>query len=239
MTTENANNEDDEADDNDWEDNGSTGTNEHNDVDDEPNEPDGEPENELENMAQIPGVDKQQIPGVNEQPDNKTVNLTGVDNVDNDAVQLNAMEQATADVEADQQNRQLQLEAAMNECCGEHSKQARSLRPRHQLNYSYQHGHQHMQLVPHDYNHDHPVLESTVMTQHNMSKGVKMFGQAGVDAVQMELQQLHDQKVVLEPMNPDKMTHKEKQASLAYLMFLKQKRTGQIKGRGCTDGRKQ
>ena len=31
----------------------------------------------------------------------------------------------------------------------------------------------------------------------------------------------------------------QKKNALGYRMFLKQKRTGQIKGRGCADGRKQ
>ena len=35
------------------------------------------------------------------------------------------------------------------------------------------------------------------------------------------------------------MTVEEKRAALGYLMFLKEKRTGIIKGRGCADGRKQ
>jgi hypothetical protein len=30
------------------------------------------------------------------------------------------------------------------------------------------------------------------MTQHSIKKGIKLFGQAGVDAVSKELQQLHD-----------------------------------------------
>ena len=35
------------------------------------------------------------------------------------------------------------------------------------------------------------------------------------------------------------MTHIEKKRALQYLMFLKKKRNGKIKGRGCADGRKQ
>jgi len=32
---------------------------------------------------------------------------------------------------------------------------------------------------------------------------------------------------------------KERASALAYLMFLKEKRTGEVKGRGCADGRRQ
>ena len=89
---------------------------------------------------------------------------------------------------------------------------------------------------PWDYSHMHTTLENTVMTQqHNMKKGIKLFGDAGIDAVLKELQQLHDRKV-LEPVNAKEMTNEEKQGALQYLMFLKQKRNGVIKGRGCVDG---
>ena len=91
---------------------------------------------------------------------------------------------------------------------------------------------------PRDYGHMHATLESIVMTQYNMKKGIKVFGEAGVDAVLKELQQLHDRKV-LEPKDAAKLSAEDKKAALQYLMFLKQKRNGTIKGRGCADGRKQ
>ena len=50
---------------------------------------------------------------------------------------------------------------------------------------------------PRDYCHLHTTLESTVMTQHNMKKGINIFGDAGVDAVLKELQQLHDRKALV------------------------------------------
>ena len=40
-------------------------------------------------------------------------------------------------------------------------------------------------------------------------------------------------------MDANKLTYAQKKASLRYLMFLKQKRCGKIKVRGCADGRKQ
>ena len=91
---------------------------------------------------------------------------------------------------------------------------------------------------PRDYAHMHATLESTVMTQHNIKKDIKLFGDAGVNAVLKELQQLHDRKV-LEPKDATKLSGDDKRAALQYLMFLKQKRNGTIKGRGCADGRKQ
>lgn len=71
-----------------------------------------------------------------------------------------------------------------------------------------------------------------------MKEGIKRFGQPGIDAVSTELQQLHD-RVVMKPKHRTDLTPEQRKEALAYLMFLKRKRTGKIKGRGCADGRKQ
>ena len=42
-----------------------------------------------------------------------------------------------------------------------------------------------------------------------------------------------------ESVSSDEMTEKEKKRTLKYLMFLKEKRSGEIKGRGCFDGQPQ
>jgi hypothetical protein len=91
---------------------------------------------------------------------------------------------------------------------------------------------------PRDYGHAHATLESTAMTQHSVRQGIKLFGEQGVDAVMKELVQLHERGVV-EPKHIYELNGQEKQDALQYLMFLKQKRNGTIKGRGCADGRKQ
>ena len=44
---------------------------------------------------------------------------------------------------------------------------------------------------------------------------------------------------VLRPRNTQELSEQERKDALQYLMFLKQKRDGSIKGRGCADGRKQ
>jgi hypothetical protein len=74
--------------------------------------------------------------------------------------------------------------------------------------------------------------------QMSAKKGLKIFGQPGADAIIAELQQLHYRQVV-KPILGDDMTKEQKRAALHYLMFLKQKRCGKIKARGCADGRKQ
>jgi hypothetical protein len=82
---------------------------------------------------------------------------------------------------------------------------------------------------PRDYGHLHTTLEGTAMAQHSMKKGLKVFGAKGSTGVLKELKQLHDQKV-LEPTNAKNMTFVEKKRALQYLMFLKKKQNGTIKG---------
>ncbi|KAI2500335.1 Reverse transcriptase (RNA-dependent DNA polymerase) [Fragilaria crotonensis] len=89
---------------------------------------------------------------------------------------------------------------------------------------------------PRDYGHIHTILESTAMTQHSVKKGLRLFGDKGVDAVMKELDQLHVRKVLKPTKN---LNCKERRDALQYLMFLKEKRNGIIKARGCADGRKQ
>ena len=72
----------------------------------------------------------------------------------------------------------------------------------------------------------------------SMNKGIKTFGQAGVDAVKKEMKQLHERKV-MEAKKPTELSPKQRREALGYLMFLKRKRCGTVKGRGCADGRPQ
>ena len=72
----------------------------------------------------------------------------------------------------------------------------------------------------------------------SMKQGVRMFGDAGVSAVKTEVVQLHEREVI-KAIQKSKLTKEQIREALGYLMFLKRKRTGKIKGRGCADGRKQ
>lgn len=86
---------------------------------------------------------------------------------------------------------------------------------------------------------DFNPLETTAITQHSARKGLRLFGtNRGIDAVTKELTQLHD-RGVLEPKDAKELTEEERKAALQYLMFLKEKRNGTVKGRGCADGHKQ
>ena len=77
------------------------------------------------------------------------------------------------------------------------------------------------------------MSEATLATpQMPIHRGLKLFGSEGISAVKAELQQLHDLKV----MEAKLLTTTQKQEALGYLIFLKQKRNGKIKARGCADG---
>ncbi len=91
---------------------------------------------------------------------------------------------------------------------------------------------------PRDYGHLHVALEETCMTQYSVRKGLKVFGKEGATAVITEMRQL-DERGVIKPKKASLLTREEKRRALMYLMFLKKKRCGRIKGRGCADGRKQ
>ena len=69
-------------------------------------------------------------------------------------------------------------------------------------------------------------------------KGLKVFGERGAEAIMKELDQLIQRKV-MQARRAGNLTRKQKENALKYLMFLKEKRCGKIKGRGCADGRKQ
>ena len=73
-------------------------------------------------------------------------------------------------------------------------------------------------------------LVTSILTQYHMSKGLKVFGEPGVEVIRKELEQLHD-RVVMDLKNADKMAKCQKKAVLQYLMFLKQKICRKINGR--------
>ena len=80
--------------------------------------------------------------------------------------------------------------------------------------------------------------ESGATPQMSMKKGLAIFGVDGHKAVKTEMMQLHDQEV-MRPVTSAELSPSQKHEALAYLMFLKRKCCGKIKGRGCVDGRKQ
>jgi hypothetical protein len=109
-----------------------------------------------------------------------------------------------------------------------------NLRPRHKPNGKY------LQAIrPQDHSCLHATLEHFGFTQYSVKKGLRMFGEAGKEAVYSEMLQLHEMDMV-EPKKSNMLAREAKSKALNYLMlFLKQKRCGRIKGRGCADSQKQ
>jgi hypothetical protein len=85
---------------------------------------------------------------------------------------------------------------------------------------------------------DNTGMEAITMTQYSMKQGLKQFGQRDVDALITELRQI-DTRKVMDPIHGRLLSKEDKRKRLNYLIFLKEKRTGIIKGRGCADGRNQ
>jgi hypothetical protein len=85
---------------------------------------------------------------------------------------------------------------------------------------------------------EQPMRMLFMTEQMSLKRGLKRFGKAGADAVVAEMQQLEIRKV-LKPTKASDLTRDQNRASLEYLMYLKQKQCGRIKGHGCANSRKQ
>jgi hypothetical protein len=70
-----------------------------------------------------------------------------------------------------------------------------------------------------------PDFEATALTQHNLKRGLKEFGDDGITALGKEVEQLNTRKVA-KPVDSGKLSREEKRASLRCLMFLTRKRCG-------------
>ena len=81
------------------------------------------------------------------------------------------------------------------------------------------------------------ITNETILTQYIIKQGLQVF-KKGEAAVQKELHQFHDHRVV-EPKKHQDLSYEQRIRSLAYLMFLKLKSDEvTIKGRGFADRRK-
>ena len=68
-----------------------------------------------------------------------------------------------------------------------------------------------------------------------MKTGLRLFGDAGNQAMKSVMGQLH-KCTVMKPKHSKDLTTEQQRETLVYLMFLRQKRCGIIKARGCADG---
>ena len=71
-----------------------------------------------------------------------------------------------------------------------------------------------------------------------MEKGLEQFQKDGEDAITKELLQVHKMGG-FQPVTKEEIGKNNQHKVLKYLMYLKEKRCGKIKARGCADGRKQ
>jgi Reverse transcriptase (RNA-dependent DNA polymerase) len=79
------------------------------------------------------------------------------------------------------------------------------------------------------------VITAYVLTQMSAAQGIKVYGDPAVAAIQKEFCQLHN-KGVFEPKHASSLTSAQKRASLRAVNLIKEKRTGELKGRTCADG---
>jgi hypothetical protein len=81
----------------------------------------------------------------------------------------------------------------------------------------------HLHTVSHKDEPEAAVEKNSMATpQMSMKQGIKAFKQDAVDAVGIEIKQLHD-RTVIAPKHAKELTHEQKKEARAYLMFLKHK----------------
>jgi hypothetical protein len=73
------------------------------------------------------------------------------------------------------------------------------------------------------------------MAQLSLKEGLKRFGQRGKQGALKEMRQLHDMKTFF-PRDPKTLTREERRKALSSLIFLKEKESGEVKGRTCING---
>ena len=72
--------------------------------------------------------------------------------------------------------------------------------------------------------------------QYMLGKGLKLFGERGTNAAINEVDQLH-RRTCFTPQLVSEMTAEEKRKAQAALMFLTEKRNGEVKGRMVFNGK--
>ena len=75
------------------------------------------------------------------------------------------------------------------------------------------------------------------MTHVSLKRGLKQFKEKGENDASKELLQLHMEST-LRPLKAGYLTDREKDKALEYLIFLKEKRNGSVRGQAYADGRK-
>ncbi len=74
-----------------------------------------------------------------------------------------------------------------------------------------------------------------LMTQYNLKPGLKKFGKGGKTGAVKELTQLHMMDTWT-AVDPTKLSREQQMKALLSLLFLKEKRMGDVKRRACING---
>jgi hypothetical protein len=193
----------------------------------------------LNNVPENPGVNKENE-ALENAPENPGVALeiapenTEASDEENEALENAPENPGVNGQQAEPGPNDDEIEEQMDEQYGARTREG--LRSRRERNFG------HLFATVEEKDPDSPVSPATgahlATPQMSMKRGLKMFGNDGVAAVKKEMLQLHDRKVMIAKKSVD-LTRDQKREALEYLMFLKRKRNGKVKGRGCADGRKQ
>ena len=82
------------------------------------------------------------------------------------------------------------------------------------------------------------LLGVILVQQYNLKKGLELFGDRAEAATTKELQQIHDFGTYV-PQDAKELSKAERLKALLALMFIVEKRNGDIKARKCAVGSKQ
>ena len=72
-------------------------------------------------------------------------------------------------------------------------------------------------------------VKHMLLSHMGFNKGIKVFGQKGIDTLSTEMHKFHDREVIIMK-NPIQLTKEERHRALPYLVFLQEKRDSTIKG---------
>jgi hypothetical protein len=181
-------------------------------------------------LANDDGTGKQEIAGVATMPDPEcTLSENDDDGASKGSNVPDCLQDDAQEHNAGELHEDVDQEASNDD--NELSNNNYNLRLRKPRSYDFQYDHQYLMF-------DEPFGLLFMTEQMSMKKGLQRFGKKGADAVVAELRQLHYRKSI-KPKHKHDLSRDEQRRALRYLMYLKQKRCGRIKARGCADGRKQ
>ena len=75
--------------------------------------------------------------------------------------------------------------------------------------------------------------------QYFFERGIQIFGKSGYDATMKELKDNLIGMEAIEALSPEEVDEEVRSRAMRYLMFIKRKKSSEVKSRGCVDGRPQ